>query len=148
MAIMLLAVVFARLKEDGQCRLQDISNIIGGDKFNVDSIVVRSLVNDCKQDEVWVAGKKTDIVTKESKGFVYIFRPNECLSYEFYEFSGLNQGISEIIQNYKGGRAEKFKLQIENLEQGQLYTAYFALYYKYLEEGGDPAEIPEFIRIF
>ena len=78
MAYLLLYGVDARFKNEGDCRLQDIQNIIGGDTYTVDSIVVKSIVNECKQDEVWVAGKKTDTKTKDSMGFVYIFRPNEC----------------------------------------------------------------------
>ena len=73
----------------GDCRLQDIENIIGGDTYTVDSIVVRSIVTECTppggtrhnaDDEIWVAGRMTHIGSQESKGFVYIFRPNDCSS--------------------------------------------------------------------
>ena len=97
----------------GDCRLQDIENIIGGDTYTVDSIVVRSIVTfegkpiggtdqDKKNpvDEIWVGGRLTHIESQESKGFVYIFRPNDCSSYEFYEFDGINQGIREILRNF------------------------------------------------
>ena len=73
----------------GDCRLKDIENIIGGDTYTIDSIVVRSIVTECTKtggngddakDEIWVAGRMTNIASQESKGFVYIFSPNDCAS--------------------------------------------------------------------
>ena len=45
-----------------------------------------------------MAGKKTDIANQESKGFVYVFRPNECSSFEFHELIDLPQGVREIVK--------------------------------------------------